>query len=198
MVPVAITEQERIYTVEEYFELEKSSEIRHEYYYGKLIPMPGESKKANLIASNCNRNLWFALKGKGYRIFQSDVRTIVKDKKIYRYPDIVVASKSDDNDDYNITKPILLIEVFSDGSSKTDHEAKLKEYAEMESVQYYLIISQYEMSVKIYTRQEKGWHYDHLMGAEDIIDLPLLGCQLLLKDIYEEVELAENKSDSLY
>ena len=196
MVPAGIAEQERLYTVEEYFELEKSSEIRHEYYYGKLIPMPGESKKANLIASNCNRNLWFALKGKGYQIFQSDVRTIVKDRKIYRYPDIVIAPKSDDTDDYNITKPILLIEVFSDGSSKTDHEAKLKEYAEMESVQYYLIISQYEMSVKIYTRQEKGWHYDHLMGAEEIIELPLLGCQLLLEDIYEEVDLAENRSDS--
>jgi Uma2 family endonuclease len=196
MLPASIAEQEKLYTVEEYFELEKSSDIRHEYYYGKLIPMPGESKKANLIASNCNFHLRIALKGKGYRIFQSDVRTIVKDKKIYRYPDIVIAPKSDDTDDYNITKPILLIEVFSDGSSKTDHEAKLKEYAEMESVQYYLIISQYEMSVKIYTRQEKGWHYDHLMGAEDIIDLPLLGCPLLLKDIYEEVDLAENRSDS--
>ena len=111
-------------------------------------------------------------------------------------PDIVIASKSDDNDDYNITKPILLIEVFSDGSSKTDHEAKLKEYAEMESVQYYLIISQYEMSVKIYTRQEKGWHYEHLAGAENVIELPLLECHLLLKDIYEEVDLAENRSDS--
>ncbi len=136
------------------------------------------------------------LKRKNYWHFQHSVSLAVKDKKIYRYPDIVIAPKSDDTDDYNITKPILLIEVFSDGSSKTDHEAKLKEYAEMESVQYYLIISQYEMSVKIYTRQEKGWHYDHLMGAEDIIDLPLLGCQLVLEDIYEEVDLAENKSDS--
>ncbi len=196
MVPAAIAEQEKLYTVEEYFELEKSSEIRHEYYYGKLIPMLGESKKANLIASNCNRLFYLFLKRKNYWHFQHSVSLAVKDKKIYRYPDIVIAPKSDDTDDYNITKPILLIEVFSDGSSKTDHEAKLKEYAEMESVQYYLIISQYEMSVKIYTRQEKGWHYDHLMGAEDIIDLPLLGCQLVLEDIYEEVDLAENKSDS--
>lgn len=196
MVLSAIAEQDKLYTVEEYFELEKHSEIRHEYYYGKLIPMPGESKKANLIASNCNRNLWFALKGKGYQIFQSDVRTIVKDRKIYRYPDIVVAPKSDNVDDYNITKPILLIEVFSDGSSKTDHEEKLKEYAEMESVQYYLIISQYEISVKIYTRQTKGWHYEHFSQIEDTIELPFLDAELCLKDIYEEVNWAENKSDS--
>jgi Uma2 family endonuclease len=30
---------EKIYTVEEWLELEKVSESRHEYYYGKLITM---------------------------------------------------------------------------------------------------------------------------------------------------------------
>ena len=68
-MPVAVAEKEKLYTVEEYFELDENSDIRHEYHYGKIIPMPGESKIANLIASNCNRNLWLALKGKGYRIF---------------------------------------------------------------------------------------------------------------------------------
>jgi Uma2 family endonuclease len=182
--------------VEEYFELEKHSEIRHEYHYGKLIPMPGESKIANLIASNCNRVLFAALDEKGYQVFQSEVRTIVKDRKIYRYPDIVVAPESDDSDTHHIKEPVLMIEVFSDGSSKTDHEEKLKEYAAMPSVQYYLIISQYEMSVKIYTRQEKGWHYDIFENEEDIIDLPQLACSLSLKDIYYKVKLAERKSDS--
>lgn len=194
-MPTALAETEKIYTVEEYFEFEKNSEIRHEYYYGKLIIMPGESKIANLIASNCNFHLRIALKGKGYQIFQSDVKTIVKDNKIYRYPDIVVAPKLDNSDDYLIKEPILLIEVFSEGSSKTDHEAKLKEYAEMATVQYYLIISQYELSVKIYTRQEKGWYYEHLTNENDTIDFPKLGCHLILKDIYEDVKLAENKSD---
>ena len=48
---------EKLYTVEAYFELEKHSEVRHEYYYGKLIEMPGESKIANNIANNPNSNM---------------------------------------------------------------------------------------------------------------------------------------------
>ena len=86
-----LTTAERLYTVEEYFKLDNNSEEKHEYHYGKLIKMAGELKNENEIASNCNFHLRIALKGKGYRIFQGEVRTIVRLNKIYRYPDIVVA-----------------------------------------------------------------------------------------------------------
>ena len=195
MTAVATAIREKIYTVEEYFELERHSTLRHEFVNGKLYTMPGESRIANRIATNCTLRLGF-LEDRGYDIIRHDVRTIIRRGKHYRYPDLAIAKRSDDIDSHGVTKPELLIEVTSENSDKTDNSDKVTEYTALLSLQYYLIISQYEMSVKIYTRQEKGWHYDHLMGAEDIIDLPLLGCQLLLKDIYEEVELAENKSDS--
>lgn len=47
MMPTAIAEQEKLFTVEEYFGLEKHSEIRHEYHYGSLSVMLGDSKIAN-------------------------------------------------------------------------------------------------------------------------------------------------------
>ena len=137
-----------------------------------------------------------SLERKRLSYFQHDVRTIIKDGKIYRYPDVVVAPKTDNSDSHHVKEPIVMIEVFSDGSSKTDHEEKLKEYAAMPTVQHYLIISQYEMSVKIYTRQAKGWHYEHFTELEDMVDFPNLDCSLQLKDVYEEVDLAENRSDS--
>ncbi len=43
---------ERTYTVEEYLKLEKTSEVKHEYFYGKLTPMAGEKRKANRIVGN--------------------------------------------------------------------------------------------------------------------------------------------------
>ena len=196
MTSTAIAKNDKIYTVEEYFEFEKNSEIRYEYHYGKLLPMPGESITANQIASNCNRNLWIELKGKDFIITQNDVKTMVKDEKLYRYPGVSVSEKSDKSNSHVVTKPILLVEVFSEGSSKTDHEDKLKEYAAMPSVQYYLIISQYELSVKIYSRQTKGWQFEHLTELDDIAYFPLLSCQLSLNNIYEDVELTDNQSDT--
>jgi Uma2 family endonuclease len=158
--------------------------------------MPGESKNANLIASNCNRTLFISLDEKGYNIFQNDVRTIVKDRKIYRYPDVVVAPESDNEDSHHIKSPVLLIEVTSENSSKTDHDDKLKEYGAMPSVEYYLIISQYEMLVEVYTRQTNGWLYNIYAEPDEVIEFPKLEAQLTLKEIYYKVKFAENKSDS--
>lgn len=42
MTTTLVTTEKR-YTVEEWLEFEKTAEVRHEYYFGKLIPMAGEA-----------------------------------------------------------------------------------------------------------------------------------------------------------
>ncbi|MBL7815481.1 MAG: Uma2 family endonuclease [Saprospiraceae bacterium] len=187
---------EKLYTVEEYFKLDNNSEEKHEYHYGKLIKMSGEYKNANEIASNCNRQLWFALRGRGYRIFQGEVRTIVKLNKIYRYPNIVVAPVSDDSDPRHVIQPTLIIEVLSESTAKTDRREKLKEYSALPSVQYYLLIEQDERRVEMYSRDTEGWRFSIFEQPNDEINLPYLGISLSLQDIYENIHFAEQKSDS--
>ena len=191
-----LTTAERLYTVEEYFKLDNNSEEKHEYHYGKLIKMAGELKNENEIASNCNRQLRIALKGKGYRIFQGEVRTIVRLNKIYRYPDIVVAPISDNSDPRHIILPELIIEVLSESTARTDRREKLKEYSDLPTVQYYLLIEQDEMRVEIYSRDTEEWRFSILDRTTDVIQLPHLGCTLALADIYENIVFAEQKSDA--
>ncbi len=182
----------RIYTVAEYFELEKHSEIRYEYHYGKLIAMPEESKQANRIAGNCEYAFRIHLKSKGYFTYRHDVRTIVKDGNIYRYPDLVVAPKSDSSDTHAVTKPEMLVEVTSVNSEKTDHESKMREYLSLPTVQHYIIVSQKEMLVEVYSRDKRGWHFDILTEPTDFIEIKLLDaqCTLSLSDIYEDVDFS--------
>ena len=192
---MTVIAEEKIYTVEEYFELEKHSDIRHEFVNGKLIPMPGESVIANLIADNCGYNLRSQLSKKGYVIIRHDVRAIIQTRKIYRYPDVSVAKLSEITETHAITKPEMLIEVTSENSSKIDHDDKLKQYTTLPSLQYYMIISQEEMLVELYSRDEKGWRFEIFTNAEDTIELPYFNGHLQLVDIYENVRFAESKSD---
>jgi Uma2 family endonuclease len=37
------------YSVEEYFKIEETSDVKHEFYYGRLFEMPGEPIFHNLI-----------------------------------------------------------------------------------------------------------------------------------------------------
>ena len=182
--------QAKIYTVEEYFELEKNSLIRHEFVNGQLFEMPGETKAANDIALNVVELIRKPLKKLGFRTNAHDVKTMVKDHKIYRYPDVVVAPLSDNDDKYYIKKAILLIEVASEDSSKTDRETKLQEYTAIETVKYYVIIDQNKTFVEVYSRNGGDgtrWYYDRLSTPEAVVDLPIFNLKLSLKNIYEDI-----------
>lgn len=187
---------DKTYTIEEYFELEKHSDIRHEFVNGKLIAMPGESVIANRIADNCGFNLRLHLNKKGYDTIRHDVRTMIRNGKLYRYPDVSVAKRSEITQTHAVTKPEMLIEVTSENSSTIDHDAKVKEYTALPSLQYYLIVSQEEMLVEVYSRDNYGWRFDIYAEPTDVIALNHFGCSLSLADIYENVVWADSKSDA--
>ncbi len=179
---------EKKYTVEEYFELEKHSEIRHEFINGEIIPMSGESIAANVVAGNCGFYLELALRSKGYLIIRHEVRTIVELNKKYRYPDVVLVKKDTITETHAISSPVLLIEVSSKESANRDNETKLNEYVKLPSLQYYLIISQYEPLVQLYSRDDQGWRFEVFSQMESEVPLPKLNCVLKLTNIYENVD----------
>jgi Uma2 family endonuclease len=195
MTSTAVAEiTEKKYTVKEYFELEKNSEIRHEYYYGKLIEMPGESKIANRIAHNLIAIWRKPLIDKGYEIYSHNVKTEVKRQGIYRYPDVVVTPEVDD-DEFLVEAPVIMVEVASQDSMKRDTVVKLKEYTAISSLKYYLIVAQDEASVQLYYRNGQEWSFVFFENMEDIILLPIFSLTISLADIYARVKFAESKSD---
>jgi Uma2 family endonuclease len=181
---------EKRYTVEEWLEFEKQSEVRHEYYYGKLIPMAGESKQANLIAGNFKRNVEVQLFEKGFMIFDHDIKTEVDKYNIYRYPDLVVAPVVDDEDDYIVKHPVLLVEVSSENSRHRDRVRKRKEYLKIPSMWYYLVIFQDEMMVELHLKNDDGtWGTQWFTETTDTVELPKFDLKIVLSDIYWRIKL---------
>lgn len=125
------------------------------------------------------------------KFFRHDVRMLVREQNIYRYPDFVMAPVVDDSDSHLIKQPILIIEVSSDNSDHTDRVTKRNEYLNLPTVEYYLIISQSERLIDVYTKDSQGWRFDSFSQAEQVIEFPTLGAKLALSDIYDEVELGQ-------
>ena len=181
--------REKLYTVDEYFALEERSTIRYEYHFGKLVAMSGVSKNENEITGNCATVFHQLLRKRGFRIFVHNVRTIVKDGKIYRYPDVVVADEKGDNHTHNIKKPRILVEVTSESSKYRDRVTKLQEYSKMPSLDYYVIIDQDVVSVEVYSRKDNGWHYQFLENLSDVVSFPLFDMSLSVEAIYENITI---------
>ena len=75
-------------TVEQYLEMERKSETRHEYVDGKVIAMAGESSTHNLVAGNIYRQLGNRFEDQPCVVFIENIRTRVTPTQ-YRYPDVV-------------------------------------------------------------------------------------------------------------
>jgi Uma2 family endonuclease len=186
----------RIYSVEEYFEIENHSEIRHEFEDGLLIPMPGETLNANEIAGNISASLRRELRKNGFRIFTHDIRTIVHERRLYRYPDVVVSASNTIKDIRNVTEPVLVVEVLSESTEDIDRNKKFRQYTALPSLQYYLMIHQDMALIEFYQRKEnsKTFEFNFFDRLSETINLPVLGTSISMEDIYEGIEFEEQIS----
>lgn len=182
-----LTVAEKIYTVEEYFELERNSEVKHEFVEGQLIEMPGEKKVANKLSLRLSVVLLGLLNDNVYDVFIQDVRLSTVRGKRYRYPDVMVVPVIDDEDEYNVHQAVLIAEVLSPSTEKTDRNDKLKEYSKIPSVQYYLMVSQEEPIIELYRRNGDIFEYTFFTEKTDVINFPFFDIKFTLNDIYKKI-----------
>ena len=157
---------EKVMTVNEYLELEKHSEVRHEYVDGELLAMAGEKKRHNEIALNIATTLLSIARAKGCRVFMEGIKVRTKDTK-YRYPDVVVTCESN-ADEYVVLEPCALFEVLSESTEETDTSSKLEEYLKLPSLQRYVMLRQNERSAIVYKRGPDGWQVEFLESNGEI------------------------------
>jgi Uma2 family endonuclease len=182
------------YTVEEYFELEEVSEIRHEYFDGEIFAIVGITLNHNRIA----QNIGFSLRKskKSYcNIFIEKIKLEAIKDFYYPYPDVMLTCNPFDLREKNkIGHPSLIVEILSISTEKYDKTIKLKKYKAIGSVQYYMLVSQYEQSVELYSRvNDFLWNYEEFTEQNATINLEKLDIIFSLSDVYENI-LFENES----
>lgn len=85
-----------------------------------------------------------------------------------------------------------MIEVLSPSTEAYDRGKKFEQYRQLESVREYLLVAQDRPHVEHYRRQNGGeWVLSEASGLDASINLPAVECKLLLRDIYDKVDLTE-------
>ena len=177
----------KIFTVEEYFEFERNSEERHEFVEGQIIQIPQKNKIFNRITGRFAVYLLEILDGNEFDIFFKTIKLCTVRNSHFRYPDVMIVPKEDDEDEYIVYQPALIVEVYSPHTEKTDRNDKLKEYSKIPSVQYYLLVSQEETVIELYRRNGNIFEYSFFTDRTDVIDFPFFDIKLTLDDIYKNI-----------
>ncbi|MCW6038907.1 Uma2 family endonuclease [Spirulina subsalsa FACHB-351] len=187
------------YTPEEYLEQEVQSIERNEYINGEVITMTGGMPNHNLIISNLNALLNFALKRQPYFVFVSDQRVWIPERKIYTYPDIFVVEGEllfQEGRRDTVINPVMVGEVLSRSTQGYDRGEKFQAYRTISGFREYVLIDQYSMLVEhFYRRESEQWIFMEYNQPEDVIRFHGVGCEVLLEDLYDKVVFESVRSD---
>lgn len=183
----------RLYTLEEYLELDRHSDERYEYFDGEVFAMAGGSLEHLRISKNITRHLENKLEGKPCEAFPFDMRVKVPTAPPYRYPDVTVVCGEPVMEDFQglplLVNPLLLVEVLSPTTKDYDRDEKFIAYQSIESFQEYLLVAQDRPHVTRYVRQADGqWLRADIIGLESSVVLVSLGVTLSLGEIYQFVK----------
>lgn len=91
------------------------------------------------------------------------------------------------------TQRLLLFEVVSDSSEKTDLFQKNKEYASLPSVQRYVLLEQNRIGGMMFERRDGDW-LGHLLGADSVIHMPEIGVEIPIVNFYEGVSFEKTEA----
>src|ERR1700694_5330350 len=118
-------------SLEEYHEMERTSEFKLEYSNGRVYAMSGGTFNHSQIALNLGAVLTPHLRGKVCRVANSDLKVFpLGDENPSYFPDVTVTCNPDDyrGNSTAIRSPRLIIEVLSPGTAHKDRGEKLLIY----------------------------------------------------------------------
>ncbi len=181
------------YSLIEYAELEKGLEERLEYFEGNVWSMAGASDTHEDIVINIATELKNKLRGRGCKVYGSNLRVKVPIYPPYRYPDITAICGERIFEDFYglrvLVNPSLIIEVLSPSTQSFDNGLKFTYYKSIESFTEYLLIDQNEPHIALYTKQSAdAWLHREYNALDDKIYLASIDCEISVAEIYLDIE----------
>lgn len=197
--------KEYVYTTGEYFEIDRATDERYEYFDGEIYQMAGESGEHGDICTNFSSELRFQLKGQDCRVRSKDskVRSGALSnkrnqvmKEMFSYPDILVICGEPEYHDQHrdiVLDPKIIIEVLSGATENFDRTDKFTRYRMFNpTLTDYILVSQDKPVIEHYVRAEDNtWTLYTYAGLDKIFNIKTINCELKLIEIYDLIEFSD-------
>lgn len=176
------------YTLRDYLDIEEGSAVKHEYFDGEIYAMAGGTPEHAALAVAVSTALLTQLRGRGCRVYSSDLRIRILATGLASYPDVSVVCgpvHNDPDSPTTVTNPTLIVEVLSDGTEEYDRGEKFEHYKQIESLEEYVLVSHREPSIEVHRRDEHG-RWEHSKTGTGTVALRSVDATLVVEDIYRD------------
>lgn len=173
-------------TPAEFLDWEAKQETRWEFDGLRPVAMNGVSVAHSVIQTNLSAALANCLRGSTCRVFGPSLKVEIGPK--YRYPDIFASCSREPSGACIITQPVVIFEILSDSTARTDRTIKLIEYRSLPSLQRYVMLEQDQALATVVGRTDTGWSLE-ILDSAGIIRMPEIGAEVPVAEIYESLDL---------
>ncbi len=197
----------RHYTVEEYFALAKSAEIRLEFIEGLIIPHPddavrhtpqailGATKSHSRIVGNVSFALVNTLRtvDSPCEVFTENLWVQARANGKYFYPDVVLTCDDCEDDPLTVRRPSMLVEVLSPSTQHYDRTRKFEAYRAIPSLDQIVFIEPRWVMVDSYTRNPDGatWTLTALRTLSAELLIRSVDVRIPVAEIYRRIQLSD-------
>ena len=175
-------------TWQEYLALEAVSNVKHEYLDGQIYAMAGGSPEHAALQVAVPSLLFPALRQGPWRAHGSDLRVRVLATGLATYPDVTILCgprEIDPEDPHSVTNPTLLVEVLSPSTEEYDRGEKFAHYKRIPALRQYVLVSQSERRVEVWTREADGSWTGVVSNDGDVAHLGSVGARLDVRELFD-------------
>jgi Uma2 family endonuclease len=176
-------------SVEAYLELERTSQVKHEFVDGAIYAMAGGTIGHDRIAHNVRAAIDIHLTEGPCLVLGPDVRLRVS-SAVYYYPDaLVTCDEAIRDSDIEVTGSRLVVEILSQGTEATDRGEKFANIQTIAGCQEYLLVDSRRRAVECFRRADQRlWVYQRY-GPEDSITLESIGLTCSVATFYRRTQV---------
>lgn len=175
-----------------YLAIERETDRKHEWFNGQVWAMAGGPLPHSELSSCMIRELWRVAERCGCRVHTSDLKIRVLATGLATYADAAVVCGGAERDpaDHNaMTNPSVIVEVLSDSTESYDRGEKFHHYRRIASLRDYVLVSQHEPRIEVYSRANGGQWLLTVAEAGESLRLSALDAAIEVDRVYAGVEL---------
>jgi Uma2 family endonuclease len=173
-------------SLDEFLAWEEREPLRYEFDGWQPVAMTGGTDLHEAIGGTLRALLREQLRDKPCRVRGPTLK--IETMGRIRYPDAFVYCTPVAPSETVIREPVVVFEVLSPGTSRTDRIEKLREYQATPSIQRYVILEQDSIAATVFTRHGEDWDARPVTAGE-MLAMPEIDVILSLGDIYADVTL---------
>ena len=179
-------------TRDEFFAWVPPDDRRYEFDGSAPMAMTGGTVFHNRICHNLWAALRTRLRGTGCEALGPDTGVATSGQAV-RYPDALVTCTAVQGRDRLVSGVVVVFEVLSPGSGRTDRIDKLLEYRAVPTVRRYVILENRGPGLTVLEREPgvMAWTASAL-GAGDVLHMPEIGISVPVSEFYERVDFPKD------